>query len=281
MEDDETIFEIEKLKNARQKQKEILEQQLPKLFQKKINVHYSEIPFTIWRCTLIEDEEDFKKMLPLLGYVSTNSKYFAIVCNAFCRRRAATLKFAEQPTTIYENLKDFAKKFNENVKGRDWHYILKQKDAYNFDEPEQQQKSFIMGFKEFKKEESDKKLEEFLSSKMAKCVSDKSKYTSIQKRQIFLQSKFLIWKSRNDQLSTVNSDNEKSAPSRKKSRYSNVCNKKNCQQFKKNQMVENIKRIVQNLNNDPSLRATFESLLQNQKNGACVECIEEICKVEF
>uniref|UniRef100_A0A914QF41 Uncharacterized protein n=1 Tax=Panagrolaimus davidi TaxID=227884 RepID=A0A914QF41_9BILA len=277
MEDDENIFGTEKIKVAKQKQTRILEQQLPKLFQKKINVHYSEIPVTIWRCTLIEDEEDFKKMLPLLEYVSTNAKYFSIVCNAYVRRRAATLKFAQIPTSKYENIKDFAKKFYENVKGHDWQYLLKQKEAYNFDEDEQKQKSFIMGFEESKKEESDKKLEEFLSSKIASRVSNKKIYTSIQKRQIYLQSKFRKWNSGNYQLSIVNNNNETRTSSRKKSRYS-ICNKKNCQQFKKDQMIESIKRIAQNLKNDPSLHAAFESLLQNQKNGACSACIEEICK---
>uniref|UniRef100_A0A914QAY0 Uncharacterized protein n=1 Tax=Panagrolaimus davidi TaxID=227884 RepID=A0A914QAY0_9BILA len=172
MEDDENIFGIEKIKVAKQKQTRILEQQLPKLFQKVINVHYSEIPFTIWRCTLIEDEDNFKRMLPLLEYVSTNANYFSIVCNAYVRRRVATLKFAQIPTSKYENIKDFAKKFYENVKGNDWQYLLKQKEAYNFDEDEQKQKSFIMGFEESKKEESDKKLEEFLSSKIASRVSN-------------------------------------------------------------------------------------------------------------
>uniref|UniRef100_A0A914YJY1 Uncharacterized protein n=1 Tax=Panagrolaimus superbus TaxID=310955 RepID=A0A914YJY1_9BILA len=277
LKDEKKLFNVEAIKLAPQSIKRKMEQRFPKLLSAIIGIYHTDIPYTIWRCTKIQDEEDFKKLLPLLACASSNAKVFSKACNTYLRRKTETLKLSGTLLSLTDS-----KTINaalSKIIGSDWTYLLKQKESFDELKDEEEQKLFIMGSVQAKKPDSDAVLEKFLQTSVARKVSNKNKYPSIEARQEYLKSKFQEFKFSDQVESNDDEDTEFDElvePQRKKPRISlKRCNKQSCKQFKTDPLVQ---KFIQKLD-DSNMITAFACIMKNF-NAACTACLSEICSVK-
>uniref|UniRef100_A0A914YKF3 DGQHR domain-containing protein n=1 Tax=Panagrolaimus superbus TaxID=310955 RepID=A0A914YKF3_9BILA len=171
---------------AKQTKQRALETDLVSTLAPILNVDKDKIPCIVWKLTRIQNE-DFEKVLPGISSFTTNKQISKSV-TSYERRQKATIEILSKA----EAGSDLEMKI-DSLTGKDWAFILREKNIWHFGHDEDAHLQVIMGTRYSNIKNKDKAMEAFLLSGFAKGVSNYKRYPNAKAKRRYLKQQFEKW----------------------------------------------------------------------------------------